>query len=148
MLNLIQKRRSCRTFESIKVEDEKIEQLIKSALWAPTSKNNRPWEFVVIENPETLEKLSHSKAHGAAFLSSASLGIVVMGDPSKSDVWIEDCSIASISMQLAAESIGLGSTWIQIRLRMDDESNLASDNVKQIIGAPDNLEVLSIVAFG
>ncbi|MBZ4676398.1 MAG: NAD(P)H-dependent dehydrogenase/reductase [Anaerophaga sp.] len=148
MLDIIQKRRSCRTFEPKKVERDKIDQLLRAALWSPTSKNNRPWEFVVVENPETLERLSKCKSHSAAFLSGAPLAIVVLGDPAKSDVWIEDCSIASILMQITAESIGLGSTWIQIRLRTDDEGNLASENVKKIINAPGSLEVLNIIAFG
>lgn len=148
MLDLIQKRRSTRKFTSEKVEQEKIEQLLKAALWSPTSKNNRPWEFLVVEEPQTLERLSQCKPHGAAFLANAPLGIVVLGDPDKSDVWVEDCSIASILMQMTAETIGLGSTWIQVRLRVDEEGTTAGDNVKEIINAPEHLEVLGIMAFG
>lgn len=148
MLELIQKRRSTRKFTSEKVEQEKIYQILKAALWSPTSKNNRPWEFVVVEDSQTLEQLSECKPHGASFLTNAPLGIVVLGDPDKSDVWVEDCSIASILMQMTAESIGLGSTWIQVRLRLDEEGTTAGDNVKAVINAPENLEVLSIMAFG
>lgn len=148
MLELIQKRRSCRNFTDKKLTQDQIDQLLKSALWSPTSKNNRPWEFVVTEKAETLEALSQCKPHGAAFLSGAPLGIVVLGDPAKSDVWVEDCSIAAIMMQMTAESIGLGSTWIQVRLRLDEEGNMAGDNVKKIINAPDEMEVLGIMAFG
>ncbi|WP_010662847.1 nitroreductase family protein [Marinilabilia salmonicolor] len=148
MLELIQKRRSCRNFTDKKPTHDQIDQLLKSALWSPTSKNNRPWEFVVAEKTETLEALSQCKPHGAAFLSGAPLGIVVLADPAKSDVWVEDCSIAAIMMQMTAESMGLGSTWIQIRLRLDEEGNMAGDNVKKIINAPDEMEVLGIMAFG
>ncbi|PWE00647.1 nitroreductase family protein [Marinilabilia rubra] len=148
MLDLIQKRRSTRKFTADKVEQEKIDQLLKAALWSPTSKNNRPWEFVVVEDSQTLEQLSQCKPHGASFLANAPLGIVVLGDAGKSDVWVEDCSIASILMQMTAESIGLGSTWIQIRLRLDEEGSTAGDNVKEVINAPENLEVLGIMAFG
>jgi len=148
MLELIQKRRSCRNFTDKKLTHDQTEQLLKSALWSPTSKNNRPWEFVVVEKTETLDTLSQCKPHGAAFLSSAPLGIVVLGDPAKSDVWVEDCSIAAIMMQMTAESMGLGSTWIQVRLRLDEEGNMAGENVKKIIHAPDELEVLGIMAFG
>lgn len=148
MLELIQKRRSCRKFTEEKLLPDEIDQILKSALWSPTSKNNRPWEFVVVEKTETLEALSQCKPHGAAFLSGAPLGIVVMGAPHKSDVWVEDCSIASIMMQMTAESLGLGSTWIQVRLRLDEDGNMAGDNVKKIINAPEELEVLGIIAFG
>ncbi len=148
MLELIRKRRSCRKFTEEKLTQEEIDQLLKSALWSPTSKNNRPWEFVVVDNPDTLEALSQCKPHGAAFLANAPLGVVVLGDPGKSDVWVEDCSIASIMMQMTAESLGLGSTWIQVRLRLDEEGNTAQENVKTTINAPDELEVLGILAFG
>ena len=102
----------------------------------------------MVEKPATLRELSLCKPHGAAFLAKAPLGIVVLGDPGKSDVWVEDCSIASIMMQMTAESLGLGSTWIQVRLRLDEDGNTAADNVKKIIKAPDYLEVLGIMAFG
>ncbi len=148
MLELIRNRRSCRSFTEEKLTSEEIEQILKSALWSPTSKNNRPWEFVVIEKQETLKKLSLCKPHGAAFIAKAPFAIVVLGDPGKSDVWVEDCSIASIMMQMTAESLGLGSTWIQVRLRLDAEGNTANDNVKKIINASGNLEVLGIMAFG
>ncbi|MFW5774538.1 MAG: nitroreductase family protein [Tangfeifania sp.] len=148
MLKLIQNRRSCRKFTTDKVEKEKIEQLLKAALWAPTSKNNRPWEFVVVQDQSTLEKLSESKPHGASFLADAPLGIVVLADPGKSDVWVEDCSIASILMQMTGESLGLGSTWIQIRKRMHDENTSATEKVKEILNIPPHLDVLGIMAFG
>jgi len=148
MIELIRNRRSCRNFTEQKVTSDEIDQLLKSALWSPTSKNNRPWEFVVVEKAETLKELSLCKPHGAAFLAKAPLGIVVLGDPGNSDVWVEDCSIASIMMQMTAESLGLGSTWIQVRLRLDADGSTAADNVKKIINAPENLEVLGIMAFG
>ncbi len=148
MLKLIQNRRSCRNFASEKVEKDKIEQLLKAALWSPTSKNNRPWEFVVEENPSILEELSKCKPHGAAFLSGAPLGIVVLGDPAKSDVWVEDCSIASILIQMTAESLDLGSTWIQVRLRIHKDGFPSGDVVKSILNIPSDLEVLGIMAIG
>ncbi len=148
MLKQIQNRRSCREFTADKVEKEKIEQLLKAALWAPTSKDNRPWEFIVVQEKATLEKLSRTKPQGAAFLANAPLGIVVLGDPEKSDVWVEDCSIASILIQMTGESLGLGSTWIQIRKRMFDEQTSASKKVREILNIPSGLEVLSIMALG
>lgn len=148
MLKQIQNRRSCRNFTPDKVEKEKIDQLLKAALWSPTSKNNRPWEFVVVEDKKTLEELSMCKPHGAAFLANAPLAIVVLGDPGKSDVWVEDCSIASILMQMTGESLNLGSTWIQVRRRMFNDEIPAGQKVKKILDVPAHLEVLGIMAFG
>ncbi|MDG5800157.1 nitroreductase family protein [Marinilabiliaceae bacterium ANBcel2] len=148
MLNLIRKRRSCRKFTSQNVEKEKIEKLIKAALWSPTSKNNRPWEFVIVTEKEKVEKLSQCKPHGASFLSQAPLAIVILADEEKSDVWIEDCSIAAILLQMTAEELNLGSTWIQIRKRMHNETTTAEEFVKNQLNVPSHLKVASILAIG
>lgn len=148
VLGCIQKRRSCRKFTNRPVEAYKAESLLKAALWAPTSKNNRPWHFVVIDDPKLLGKLAECKPHGSAFLAEAPLAIVLLADPAKSDVWVEDCAIAAILMQLTAEDEGLGSTWIQIRQRMYNDQETAGDYIKKLINAPAGLEVASIIALG
>ena len=76
------------------------------------------------------------------------MAIVVLGDTTKTDVWIEDCSIATIIIQLAAQELGLGSCWVQIRRRVDAEGNPAEDNVRKLLNIPENYAVLSIVAVG
>jgi len=147
-LPLVQKRRSIRKFLKKQIEREKIDILIEAALRSPSSMSRNPWEFIVVTEPNTLDKLSRSKPHGATFLKNAPLGIVVCADPAKCDVWIEDCSIASIFIHLAAESVGLGSCWIQIRERQYDNAKSAGDYVAEILKIPDNLKVESIVAIG
>nr|WP_321453771.1 nitroreductase family protein [uncultured Carboxylicivirga sp.] len=148
MIDLIQNRRSCRIYTEQKVEADKIEALQKMALWAPTSKNNRPWEFVFVDNKDMLQQLSECKPHGAAFVKNSPLAIVVMANPAKSDVWIEDCSIAASYLQLGAENIGLGSCWVQIRERNHASGISASEQVKTILNAPANLEVACIITVG
>ena len=147
-LPLVQKRRSIRKFLKKQIEKEKVDMLIEAALRSPSSMSRNPWEFIVVTEPNTLDKLSRSKPHGATFLKNAPLGIVVCADPVKCDVWIEDCSIASIFIHLAAESVGLGSCWIQIRERQYDDAKSAGDYVSEILKIPDNLKVESIVAVG
>jgi nitroreductase len=102
----------------------------------------------VVTDPEVLERLSVAKPHGASFLKNAPLCIVVLGDPEKSQVWVEDCAIASIYIHLAAASMGLGSCWIQIRKRVHDETQSAGAYVAGVLGVPSPLEVESIVAVG
>lgn len=147
-LNLVQSRRSCRAFSEQKVSHNMVSTILKAALWSPTSKNNRPWEFIVVEERETLHELSKCKPHGASFLSEAPLGIVVLGDPQKSDVWVEDCSIATILMQLTAEDIGLGSTWIQVNQRMHNQEITAFEYIRKVLNIPDHLQVLALLAIG
>jgi nitroreductase len=148
MIELLKRRRSTRKYKTIEVEAEKIYMLVQAALLSPTSRNLQPWEFVAVTDREILEKLSHSKEDGSGFLKSAPLGIVVTADPDKSDVWVEDASIASIIIQLAAESAGLSSCWIQIRKRMHNNSVTAEQYVREILNIPDNRNVESIIAVG
>lgn len=147
-LELLKKRRSIRRFKDTPVEQEKIDILIEAALRSPSSRSLNPWEFIVVTNRETIEKLSKAKPHGASFLRHAPLGIVVLADPEKCDVWVEDTSIASILLHLTAESIGLGSCWIQIRKRMFDQQKTAEDYIRELLNIPENLKVESVIAVG
>ena len=147
-IELLKKRRSCRRFTGEPVNKESIEHILKAALMSPSGHRYNPWEFYVVQDKETLKALSVSKAAGAALIEGAAAAIVVVADTTKTDVWVEDCSIATIIMQLAAEELGLGSCWVQIRLRKDENGNDANDNVKRILNLPEQHSVLSILALG
>ncbi len=148
MIDLLRSRRSVRKFTNRAIEPEKVELLKEAALRSPTSRNIRPWEFVFVDDRELLRQLALSKPHGAAFLQSATLAVVVCADGDKSDVWIEDCSIASILVQMVAQSIGLGSCWIQIRNRMFDDRATSAEHVRSLLSMPNNIRVESIIALG
>jgi nitroreductase len=147
-LSLVKKRRSIRQYQDKPVEKEKIELLIEAALRSPSSRGFNPWEFIVVTDRDLLAKLSKAKPHGASFLKKAPLGIVVCADPEKCDVWVEDASIASIFLHLAAESLDLGSCWIQIRMRMHDQTKTAQEYVQELLNIPGNLNVESMIAIG
>ena len=146
--DLIQKRRSIRKFKPVPVEREKINRLIETALRSPSSRGFNPWRFVVVDQPSTLASLSLAKPNGSAFLKAAPLAFVVVGDPETSDMWIEDCSIASIMIHLGAEALGLGSCWIQIRRRDHNKAKSSDQYIKDLLSIPDNLAVESIIAIG
>lgn len=145
---LIETRRSIRKFSSRPVEKEKIDRLIEAALRAPSSRDFRPWRFIVVDDPALLKKLSEAKPHGAAFLKNAALGMVVCGDTTASDVWVEDCAIASTFIHLAAHDLGLGSCWIQIRKRDHSPEKTADTYIRDLLDIPDTLSVESIIAIG
>ncbi len=147
-MKLIKERRSIRKFIDKPVEKEKIKLLIESCLRSPSSRSLNPWEFIVITDKKILKELSCSKPHGASFLKNAPLGIAVIADPEKCDVWIEDSSITSTYIQLAAESIGLKSCWIQIRKRFYKDKITASSRAASILNIPENFQVESIIAIG
>ena len=116
MIDLLFRRRSTRKFQEKKVEDWQIKKLLTAALLSPSSGGKRPWEFIVVDDPVLLGLLSEAKP-GAKVLKNAPLAIIVTGDKAKSDVWVEDCSIASIFIQLEAEVLDLGSCWVQVHRR-------------------------------
>jgi nitroreductase len=148
MIELLRDRRSIRTYLDRPIEAEKIELLKEAVLRAPSSRNIHPWEFVFVDDRTMLKKLSACKPHGAAFLKGAPLGIVICGDDTRSDVWVEDCSIASILVQMAAQSVGLGSCWIQVRKRMHDDQISAEHYIRNVLSIPEHVRVESIVAVG
>jgi nitroreductase len=148
LLSLLKKRRSIRKYQPRPIEKEKIETLMEAVLRSPSSRNLNPWQFVFVTEPGLLAKLGRSKEHGANFLKGAALAVVILADPERCDVWIEDCSIAASILQLVAEEMGLGSCWVQIRLRKHSSSLAADDYVKELLQIPDNLVVESIVGMG
>lgn len=144
----IQKRRSIRKFTGTPVEQEKLDIIVEAAVRSPSSMGRDPWEFIVVDDKQLLEKLSQAKPHGSAFLKGAALGIVVCADKNKSDVWIEDTSIASTHIYLAAESLGLGACWIQIRKRNCSDDMTSGQYIASVFNLPEEMEVLSIIAIG
>ncbi len=148
MIEILRKRRSIRKYKDEDIKPEIVELLREAALRSPTSRNFRPWRFVFVEDRSKLEALSRAKTSGSSFLAGARLGVIVCADEGESDVWIEDCSIASIILQLAGQSLGLGSCWIQIRRRMHDDSKTSEDYVRSVLGLSEKMKVESIIAFG
>lgn len=137
-----------RKFTDEELTQDEVVTLLKAALMAPTSKRSNSWQFIVVDDKPMLERLSRCKEAGAAFLKDAALGIVVLGDPLASDVWIEDASVASIYLQLQAEDLGLGSCWIQVRERYAADGTSADEYVHEALDIPLQLQVLSIIAIG
>ena len=148
MLDLLEKRRSIRRFQPRPVEADKVEQLLEAALRAPSSRGRSPWQFIVVTDPVQLQGLGRAKQHGAEFLADAPLAIVVAADPERCDVWIEDCAIAAIILQLTAVSLGLGSCWAQIRLRPHGDGRTAESFVREVVELPEHLVVECIIGIG
>lgn len=147
-LKLLEKRRSIRNFTEQKIEEEKVDYLIECMLRSPSSRSLNPWEFVVVDDKATIEALSKSKTHGAAFAKGAPLVMVICADPQKCDVWVEDTSISTILAHLAAEDLGLGSCWIQVRMRPHNDEMSAEQYIKETLALPENMVVEAMVAVG
>lgn len=147
-LSQIRQRRSIRKYTENQVEPEKVAQIVEALLRSPSSRGFNPWEFIIVTDRVLLQKLSKSKPHGSSFLENAVLGIVVCADPSITDTWVEDTAIAGIIGQLAAESLGLGSCWIQIRARNHSPQKTAETYIAELLDIPKNLSIESILVIG
>ncbi len=148
MIELLRQRRSIRKYTAQAIEPGKLEILKEAVLRSPSSKNINPWEFIFVDDPALIAEMKSCKPHGVAPLTSAPLAVVVCGDENLNDVWVEDCSIASILLQLTAQSLDLGSCWIQVRERMHSETVSSEKFIQDLFNIPENFRVLSIVTIG
>ncbi len=104
--------------------------------------------FSAVEDKETLQQLSACKPGSAAFVANAALVLVVLGNPLVSDAWVEDASIAAITLQLQAEALGIGSCWVQVRNRNYSDALTSGEYINELLEIPMPLEALCLIAFG
>lgn len=118
MTNMIFKRTSVRKYSKEPISPEKVEMLLKAAMAAPSARNMQPWEFIVVQDKEILNKISEMGTF-AHMVKEAPLAIIVCADKEKEiplmsgkNYWIQDCSAATENIMLEATDLGLGSVWI------------------------------------
>ena len=145
--SLIVGRRSTRKFTAQQISPEDVQKLLQSALLAPSAKNGKSWEFVAVEDKNMIKQLSVCKNSGGAFLDGCALAIVVLGNKTITDIWIEDASIAATYIQLQAEDLNIGSCWCHVRDRFLGEMS-SEQYVRDMLDIPDNFGVLCIIGLG
>lgn len=146
--DLVQVRRSHRKFTEEEISAEDVRLILRAGLMSPTSKSQRAWQFVVVDDKTDIEKIADAKDMGSQFIKGAPLVVVVLGDPLQNDCWVEDGSIAAISMQYQIEALGLGSCWIQMRGRGLSDGTSADTVIQGVLDIPENLSCLCILAVG
>lgn len=146
--DLVQQRRSHRKFTEELISADDVQLILRAALMSPTSKGQRSWHFVVVDDKLKIEQLSDCKDLGSQFLKDAPLCIVIQGEAEQNDCWIEDCSIAAYSILLQAEDLGLGACWVQVRNRGLSDGTSADTVVRGILNTPENLSTLCIIGIG
>lgn len=150
--DVIKHRHSVRKFTAQPVEREIIDTILDLAQTAPSSKNTRSSAFMVIEDQDTLKAISEMRERGSAFVAGAPAAIVVMGDTTKTDLWVENASISSTYIQLSATALDLGSCWVHVhgRPRSKEDASLGSaeDYLKNLLGIKDGYGILCVIALG
>ena len=115
---------------------------------SPTSKSSRKWHFVVVDDKVALEKIADPPDAGAALPQRAPLAIVVCAPPDEDECWIEDASIAAVTIQYQAADLGLGSCWAQMHGRGLSDGTTADEVIHGILGLDDAYKVLCVIAIG
>jgi len=115
-LEAIRTRRSIRKYADRSVPEKVVETLLRAAMAAPSAGNEQPWQFVVLDDRETLAAIPEYHPY-SAMLKEAPLAIVVCGDvrlERYKGYWVQDCSAAMENLLLAAHASGLGAVWLGI----------------------------------
>lgn len=147
MLEVIKKRRSIRKYQDKEVEEEKLNEILKAAMFSPSAANRRPWEFIVVKDFQVKEKLSRATPY-AGFAKDAPVVLAICADERKSIQWVEDCSIVAENIYLEATNQGLGTCFIQIRETKTPRGESGEEYVKKIIKAPENVRILCLMPLG
>lgn len=148
IMDVMLKRRSIRKYTDDSIPASQLKKIVQAGLLAPTSRNLKPCAFYIVKDRDMLKKLSKAKNMGAAMVADCNAAIIVTGDISKSDTWVEDSSIAMSYMMLMAEEQGIGNCWVQIHHRKDASGNDAEENVREILSIPENQRIVGILALG
>lgn len=135
-------RKSVRAYLDKGVEKEKIDWMLRAGMAAPSGRDLRPWEFVVVSQRATLDSMAAVLPY-AKMLNQARYAIIVCGDSTRSSYWYLDCSAATQNILLAAESLGLGAVWTAA-YPYEDRMQV----VRKFTHLPDSILPLCVIPFG
>lgn len=151
-LEVIEKRHSVRKYSDAPVEKDILDAIVRVAQTAPSSRNSKSSSFMIVEDRDTLDALSQMRDYGSGLLAGAQSAIVVLGDESKTDLWVDNCAISATFIQLAVTAMDLVSCWVHINgrpcLKDEPDGAKAEDYVRELLGIKDGLHPYCVVAIG
>jgi nitroreductase len=145
-IEAIYARRSIRKYEDRPVEKEKLMELCRLGAAGPTATNRRPWAFVIVDEPEGMERLKAVTMFGKF---GAPAAIVICGDMKRTlplyakDFWIQDCSAGMENILLGAVEMGLGAVWLGV-----SPIKQAIRNLSQALSLPAHIVPLGVAYIG
>lgn len=144
-MNSIFNRVSVRSFTNDKVEEEKIEKILRAGMQAPSAGNQQPWEFIIVENKDTLTELS-GMCPFSKFVKDAPLAIVVLGNSDRMrfpENWMQDLGAATENMLLEITELELGGVWATAA-PLEDRMN----HVRKVFNLPEKIMPYCIIPIG
>jgi len=144
-LEAIRTRRSVRKYQDRPVSEELVRTLLEAAMNAPSARNGRPWQFVVINDRLLLSEVARINPN-AQMAGHAPLAILVCGDLRQEKApgyWVVDCAAAVENILLAAHALGLGAVWTGVYPRQE-----RIDGLRRLAALPDDITPHSLVVLG
>ena len=139
VFEVIQKRRSVRSYEPTPVPVEKLRKVLEAARLAPSAGNIQPWHFIVVIDSDKRSKIAKGCTFGR-FLAESPVVIVGCGDQRSSPRWYAiDTCIAMENLVLAATGEGLGTCWIGM---------FNEKQIREMLKIPSHLKVVALLALG
>lgn len=144
----IMTRTSVRQYTGQQVPDDTVTILLKAAMAAPSAINKQPWEFVVLKDQTKRDLVGQAIQGVGDKTKTAGAVILVCGDKDRfieqaPEYWVQDCSAATENLLLAVNALNLGAVWCGVYPMMD-----RVEEVKKILGLPDNLIPLNVITIG
>jgi nitroreductase len=145
IIKAIKNRRAIRKYKNQQVEKEKLDAILKSALFAPSARHTRAFELIVVANREKIKKLGDMKPHSAHVGQAPAVIVVCSKDW---QYWLEDASIIAQHIWLEAVNQGLSSCWTQVRDSHASDGSDPEEYVRKILEIPKHIRVLCLMPIG
>lgn len=143
-MNSIFHRVSIRKYEEKPVEQEKITQLLKAAMAAPSACNQQPWEFYVVTDKNVIERLSEASPYAKCAKDAPLVFVPCYRTEGIAPDYFEiDLSAAVENLLLEADHLGLGAVWMGIA---PDEGRMEA--VRKVLDIPEHLRAFALVPCG
>ncbi|MDO5785641.1 MAG: nitroreductase family protein [Eubacteriales bacterium] len=147
-ITMLENRRSIRKYTDEAIPEEKLQKIVQAGLLSFAGKGLNPWEMIVVRDKDMLKKMSGCRVGCGTMLDGADAAIVVLGDSDKSDTIVEDCSIVMAYMHLMADTEGVGSCWLQGRLRFAEDGSSTEDYLRNLLHYPEHMKLEAVLVLG
>jgi nitroreductase len=143
-------RRSVRSFKEEQIKDEELNLILQAGMYAPSGMNKQSWQFTVVQNKEKIELLAkvvrETLGRDAGYNFYAPPTLIMLSNERDNTNGLADCSCALENIFLMANSLGIGSCWINQLKTICDEKEVRE--VLTSFGIPENHIVWGIAAIG
>ena len=138
-LEAIRTRHSTRSFVQKPISKETLEAIVDAGRWGPTARNEQPWEFVLVTQPEALKRIAFFTDYGR-FIMQASACVAVFCKDTK--YYLEDGCCATVGMMVAATALGVQSCWVA------GDKKPYAESIRKLLEVPEGHKLVSLVVLG